>query len=129
MSRRFSWFVVILAVASLANLFMRGGMLGALSTRTEVKREQYPALIGDVMRGIEDNYAEEVDARKLLYGALYGMVFSLGDPHSNFIEPDAYKQMQENTQGHFGGLGIIIGMKDGCLTVISPLKGKPAEPT
>ena len=127
MSRRFSWFVVILAVASLANLFMRGGMLGALSARTEVKREQYPALIGDVMSGIEDNYAEEVDARKLLYGALSGMVFSLGDPHSSFIEPDAYKQMQENTQGHFGGLGIIISMKDGYLTVLSPLKGKPAE--
>jgi carboxyl-terminal processing protease len=127
MSRRFGWLVVILAVASLTNLFVRGGVLGALSVHSEVKREQYPALIGEVMRGIEDNYVEEVDARKLLYGALRGMTFSLNDPHSSFIEPDAYRQVRENTQGHFGGLGIVIGMRDGYLTVISPLKGRPAE--
>lgn len=127
MSRRFHWFVIILVIASITNLFVRGGVIKGLGGGSGLERKEYSALLGEVMRQIEGSYVEEVDAEKLLYGALHGMVSSLNDQHSSFIEPDAYTQIQENTRGHFGGLGIVIGMRDGYLTVISTLKDKPAE--
>ena len=127
MSKRFSWFVVILVALSVANLIVRGGIVKNLSTCSELGSREYSAFIEQVMNEIDENYVEEVDGKKLLYGALHGIVFSLSDPHSSFIEPDPYKQFRQDTQGHFGGLGIVIGIKDGYLTVISTLEDKPAE--
>lgn len=127
MSRRISWLLVVLVLVSLANLFVRGGMLKSLSTRSELASAEYPDILNQVMKEIEENFVEEVDSKNLLYGALHGMVYSLNDPHSSFSEPDSFEQIQQNTQGHFGGLGIIIGIKDGYLTVFSTLDGTPAE--
>lgn len=127
MNRRIWWFVIILVTASFANLFMRGGMVKCFEGGYGFKGAVSPSLVGTVMRNIEEGYVDKVDEKKLIYGALHGMVSSLNDPNSSFIEPEAYKQIQEDTHGHFGGLGVVISMKDGYLTVISTLKGKPAE--
>lgn len=82
-------------------------------------------LFTDVMAIVKKSYVEEVDTKKLIYGAINGMLSSL-DPHSSFMPPDTYKEMKIDTKGAFGGLGIEISIKDGILTVISPIEDTPA---
>ena len=74
---------------------------------------------------IQSDYVDEKSPRDLIYGALKGMLSSL-DPHSQFMDPDEYKDLKTETEGKFGGLGIEISMKDDLLTVISPLEDSPA---
>ncbi|MCP4606825.1 MAG: SH3 domain-containing protein [Proteobacteria bacterium] len=69
---------------------------------------------------------DEVDLREVEYAAINGMLQTL-DPHSVFLTPDQYRDMKDKTQGKFGGLGISIGIRDGVLTIISPIKGTPAH--
>jgi carboxyl-terminal processing protease len=82
-------------------------------------------LFTDVLSIVKKSYVEEVDTKKLIYGAINGMLSSL-DPHSSFMPPDMYKEMKIETKGSFGGLGIEISIKDGTLTVISPIEDTPA---
>lgn len=79
----------------------------------------------DAISIVQDNYTEEVDPKNLIYGAIKGMVQGL-DPHSSFMTPEDYKEMQVETKGAFGGIGIEIGIRDGVLTVISPIEDTPA---
>ncbi len=73
---------------------------------------------------VEKNYVEKVDPQKLIYGAIRGMLSSL-DPHSSFMTPDQYKEMKVETKGSFGGIGIEITVKNGILTIVSPIEGTP----
>ncbi|HMA85635.1 MAG TPA: S41 family peptidase [Desulfosalsimonadaceae bacterium] len=82
-------------------------------------------LFSDVIEEIEKNYVEDVDTAKLIEKAINGMVDSL-DPHSSFMPPEAYEDLQVETKGEFGGIGIVITQRDGQLTVISPIEGTPA---
>jgi carboxyl-terminal processing protease len=82
-------------------------------------------LFTDVLSIVKKSYVEDVDTKKLIYGAINGMLSSL-DPHSSFMPPDMYKEMKIETKGAFGGLGIEISIKDGLLTVISPIEDTPA---
>jgi carboxyl-terminal processing protease len=74
---------------------------------------------------VKKNYVEEVDEKDLVYGAIKGMLNSL-DPHSSFMAPEHFKEMQIDTKGEFGGLGIQIGIKDKILTIIAPIDDTPA---
>jgi carboxyl-terminal processing protease len=74
---------------------------------------------------IKRNYVEEVKTKDLIYSAIKGMISGL-DPHSGFMTPEAYKEMQVETKGEFGGIGIQIGIKDNTLTVIAPIEDTPA---
>ncbi|MBI5415814.1 MAG: S41 family peptidase, partial [Candidatus Omnitrophica bacterium] len=71
------------------------------------------------------DYVEEKTPQDLIYGSLRGMLSSL-DPHSQFLDPDEYKELKTETEGKFGGLGIEISIKDGLLTIITPLEDTPA---
>ena len=82
----------------------------------------------DAMTLVKIEYVKNVNAKDLIYGALKGMLSSL-DSHSQFLDPDTYKEMQVETKGKFGGLGIVISLKNNHLTVISPLEGTPAYRT
>src|SRR4051812_40580433 len=82
-------------------------------------------MLVEVLNLIKDNYVEEVDTKKIVYGAAAGMVHVL-DPFSQFLEPDAHKEMKSETEGEFGGLGIRISIRENILTVITPLPGTPA---
>lgn len=82
-------------------------------------------LFTDVLAIVKKSYVEEVDTKKLIYGAINGMLAAL-DPHSSFMPPDTYKELKIDTKGEFGGLGIEISIKDGMLTVISPIEDTPA---
>ncbi len=79
----------------------------------------------EVMSMVRKHYVEDVKTKDLIYGAIRGMLSSL-DPHSSFMPPDAYKDMQVETRGEFGGLGIQVGIKDKSLTVIAPIEDTPA---
>ncbi len=79
----------------------------------------------DVLSLVQKYYVEPVDSKKLIYGAIKGMLGDL-DPHSSFMPPEVFKEMQVETQGSFGGLGIEITIRDGVLTVVSPIEDTPA---
>ena len=74
---------------------------------------------------IRSQYVDVTDERKLIHAALQGMLSSL-DPHSGYLEPQSYDDMQEDTSGEFGGLGIEVQMQDGVIKVVSPIDGSPA---
>jgi carboxyl-terminal processing protease len=69
---------------------------------------------------------DDVDLKKVEYAAINGMLKTL-DPHSVFLDPDHYRDMRDKTQGKFGGLGIVISIRGGVLTIISPIDGTPAD--
>lgn len=82
-------------------------------------------MLVEVLNLVKDNYVQEIETKKLIYGAASGLVRVL-DPFSQFLEPDAHKEMKTETEGEFGGLGIRIAVRDQILTVITPLPGTPA---
>jgi carboxyl-terminal processing protease len=79
----------------------------------------------EVFGAIKQNYVEPVEDRKLITEAINGMLAGL-DPHSAYLDADAFKELQVGTQGQFGGLGIEVGMEDGFVKVISPIEDTPA---
>ncbi len=106
-------------------------MHGKLSLLTNVEAEEsyhYSRIktFAESLSLVRKNYVEEIDEEKLVYGAIKGMLSSL-DPHSSFMPPEAFKEMQIDTKGEFGGLGIQIGIKDKILTIIAPIEDTPAD--
>lgn len=84
-------------------------------------------LIRKVLELVKSDYVDEnIDEQKLIYGAIEGMLKKLDDPYTRFMEPKNFADMQTETQGEFGGLGIVISVKDRMLTVISPIDDTPA---
>lgn len=82
-------------------------------------------IFSDVLEHIEEGYVDTVDTKDLIQKAIKGMVDSL-DPHSMYLPPDAYDLLKDDTKGEFSGIGIVITMKKGLLTVVSPIEGTPA---
>lgn len=113
--------ILVLTVAAV------GISLGRLSATSVSAGEGYEELktLTEVLSIVKKHYVEEVKTKDLIYAAIKGMLNSL-DPHSSFMPPEAYKELQVETKGEFGGLGIQIGVKDGMLTVIAPIEDTPA---
>lgn len=106
------------------------GTLGVVKDNVEVRAvpdQSYQRLqvFADVLEKVEQNYVDEVDMELLIYGAIDGMLKTL-DAHSSFLKPDLYKELQVETKGSFGGLGIEITIRDGILTIVSPIEDTPA---
>ena len=107
--------------------------VGFLITRIDVSmlqaqaEERYTELqnFTKVLNLVQQYYVEEVDSKKLIYGAIKGMLREL-DPHTNFLPPDIFKDFETETSGEFGGLGIEISVQNGILTIISPIEDTPA---
>jgi carboxyl-terminal processing protease len=116
-----------LAVALSVNLLI-GARLFFSSAQAAEKDSAYPSLqlFSYVMERVRKDYVDgqKLTYQDLVYGALKGMLNTL-DPHSEFMEPDKYKELQSDTQGMFGGLGIVIAMKDGYITVVAPMEDTP----
>jgi carboxyl-terminal processing protease len=83
-------------------------------------------IFSDVLDIVEKSYVDPVDSKELVRGAIQGMVQAL-DPHSAYLSPDAFKELQIDTKGEFSGIGIVITLQDNVLTVISPIEGSPAH--
>ncbi len=82
-------------------------------------------LFGDVFQRVQEQYVDGVSDKELIESAISGMLQSL-DPHSSYLSPESYKDMQVKTKGSFGGLGIEITMEDGFVKVVSPIDDTPA---
>ncbi len=79
----------------------------------------------NVLAIVQKNYVEPVTTKQLINGAITGMLASL-DPHSAYLTPDLYRDLEVETRGSFGGLGIEITVKNDMLTVVSPIEDTPA---
>src|SRR5256714_9964470 len=94
------------------------------SNRSSLPIEELRAFT-EVFGAIKANYVEPVEDKKLITEAINGMLTGL-DPHSAYLDTEAFKELQVGTQGQFGGLGIEVGMEDGFVKVISPIEDTPA---
>jgi carboxyl-terminal processing protease len=101
-----------------------GGTVNSKSTDNGPTYEQL-RLFTEVLSIIQNQYVDEVPPKDLIYNAIKGTLRGL-DPHSSFLDPENYKEMQVETSGSFGGLGIEITLRDDILTVVSPIEGTPA---
>ena len=129
-AQRFKWFAVLAVLA--ANLAIGVRLYSQEVAADDAKAgqdspyEMY-TLFSKVVEQVRANYvdADKSTYKELIYGALRGMLQSL-DPHSQFMDEEAFTAMKEDTAGKFGGLGITIGIKDAVLTVIAPMEDTPA---
>src|SRR5271170_901583 len=114
--------VAIVLIACFALLEER-----AVQRANALPSETYEDLetFANVLAIVQKNYVEPVSTKQLIDGAITGMLASL-DPHSAYLTPDLYKDLQIETLGSFGGLGIEITIKNGVLTVVSPIDDTPA---
>src|SRR5690606_5833723 len=98
-----------------------------VSQRDQVARLPLDDLkqFAEVFGSIKSNYVEPVSDRKLVTEAISGMLSGL-DPHSAYLDADAFRELQVGTQGEFGGLGIEVGTEDGFVKVVSPIEDTPA---
>lgn len=122
--RRKSWVVgPMIALALLC-----GVIIGKGWERTGHASETYEELktFSEVLNQVQKHYVDETKPKDLIQGAIRGMLSTL-DPHSAYMTPEMYKEMQVETRGEFGGVGIQIGVKDNRLAVIAPIEGTPAH--
>lgn len=122
--RRKSWVVgPMIALALLC-----GVVLGKGWERTGHAGETYEELktFSEVLNQVQKHYVDETKPKDLIQGAIRGMLATL-DPHSAYMTPEMYKEMQVETRGEFGGVGIQIGVKENRLAVIAPIEGTPAH--
>jgi len=114
-------------LALVVNLLI-GARIFLNSAQAAEKDSAYPSLelFSYVMERVRKDYVdgEKLKYQELVYGALKGMLNTL-DPHSEFMDPEKYKELQSDTQGFFGGLGIVISMKDNFITVVTPMEDTP----
>lgn len=101
-----------------------GGSVASKGTDSGATYEQL-RLFTEVLSIVQNQYVDEVPPKELIYSAIKGTLRGL-DPHSSFLDPDSYREMQVETSGSFGGLGIEITLKDDILTVVAPIEGTPA---
>jgi carboxyl-terminal processing protease len=116
------------AILTAAVLVVLTLSLGGTSASKGVDRSatyEQLKLFTDVLSIIQNQYVDETEPREVIYGAVRGMLRSL-DPHSSFMDPESYREMQVETSGSFGGLGIEITIRDDTLTVVAPIDGTPA---
>ncbi len=101
--------------------------LGALAGPTKKIDHKFEKLdvFARVLSYVENNYVEDIDERKLVYGAVKGMMKTL-DPHSDFMTPEEFADMRADTDGEFGGIGIEINDDGGVIVVVEPIAGAPA---
>jgi carboxyl-terminal processing protease len=104
-------------------LFFNGNTVAVKAGTEDVYKNL--ELLTEVLRQIEKNYVEPQENRKLVQGAIKGMVQSL-DPHSTFLSKEEHQDLLSETKGSFSGIGIEITVRDNVLTVVSPIEGSPA---
>ncbi|HIQ49429.1 MAG TPA: S41 family peptidase [Aquifex aeolicus] len=112
-------------IPALVLMFLAGFLLGQSTDNGKEDKYFYLKLFSEVLKIVENNYVEQVPIKKLIYGAIDGMVSSL-DPFSDFFTPEQYKEFMSETEGEFGGVGIEITMENGRPVVVSPIEGTPA---
>jgi len=126
MKRRITYGLLVAVLA--VNLGIGAGIFYFRSAQAAEKDSAYPSLqlFSTVLEMVRKDYVDgkKLTYKDLVYGAMKGMINTL-DPHSEFMDPEKYDELQKDTQGAFGGLGIMIEMKDNYVTVLSPMEDTP----
>ena len=122
-TRKFRGFGLI-AIGAVAGVLLSVGVTAVAQRGSPLPLDELRQL-SNVFAAIKNNYVESVDDKTLIDNAISGMVSNL-DPHSAYLDADAFREMQTATQGEFGGLGIEVGAEDGFVKVISPIEDTPA---
>ena len=126
MKRRFIFGLVV--VALLLNLAVGAKIYlsAAQASNNDDSAQQNLEVFTDAMQKIRSEYVDGKDLKyqQLVYAALKGMVGKL-DPHSEFLDETSFRQLQDDTEGQFGGLGLVVAMKDGYVTVVAPMEDAP----
>lgn len=115
-------FVVILSLPLFS--FLLWEQNSDVSAKTQ-ETYKYLEDFSNVLSIVEQNYVEDVNTEDVIQGAIKGMLTTL-DPHSSYLKPDEFKELQVETKGSFHGIGIEITLRDNILTVVSPIDGTPA---
>jgi carboxyl-terminal processing protease len=127
MKRRLIYGLVLIVLA--VNLAV-GARVYLSSADAAEKDSPYPnlELFSVVMETIRKDYVDgqKLTYEEMVYDALRGMIDKL-DPHSEFLDPEQYKELQNDTQGQFGGLGIVVGIRDNIVTVVAPMENTPGS--
>jgi carboxyl-terminal processing protease len=116
--------LILLGVVAGVLLSLNFQAIAERAVRSPLPVEELRAFT-EVFGAIKSNYVEPVEDKKLITGAINGMLSDL-DPHSAYLDTEAYRDLQVGTQGQFGGLGIEVGMEDGFVKVVSPIEDTPA---
>ena len=116
-------FMSMAGLAGASTVFNITQSYSATSPNNEIYRQL--DLFGDVLERVRNDYVEKPDDTKLIESAISGMLASL-DPHSSYMTPKSFKDMQVQTRGEFGGLGIEVTMENGVIKVVSPMDETPA---
>ncbi|MBX7145010.1 MAG: S41 family peptidase [Oligoflexia bacterium] len=126
LTRERIWMMIALSLALM--IFIGGSSLPEGSAKESKENSLFDNLkvFTDVLALVQRDYVREIDSKKLVEGAIKGMLATL-DPHSGYLDPDFYQDLQVQTKGEFGGLGIEITIKDGLLVVVAPMEGSPAD--
>ncbi|MGV8840318.1 MAG: S41 family peptidase [Bauldia sp.] len=127
MSRKATYFIAgaIFVAAALLGLSRQSLFAGTPAQAQSSETYRQLNLFGEIFERILADYVDEVDEATLIQAAIAGMVQSL-DPHSSYLPPEAFLDMQATTRGEFGGLGIEVTQEDGVVTVVSPIDDTPA---
>lgn len=115
----------IILTSALAGALFTFNIAAIANRSTESLPVEELRTFADVFNAIQQGYVEPVSDRTLIDHAISGMLSGL-DPHSAYLDKEAFKELQEGTQGEFGGLGIEVGMEDGFVKVVSPMENTPA---
>lgn len=118
-------YILTAVVSALAGAVLTIGVLAWSLGLTPDKYERFARFLV-MMRFVETQYVDEVSYDKLMNGAISGMIKSLGDPYSVYLDPEMYKKLIEQTGGTFGGIGVVMGFENG-VHIMSVLEGTPGE--
>jgi len=116
--------VVMISALLLILTLSLGGGVASKGNDTAATYENL-RLFTEVLSIVQSQYVDEVAPKDIIYNAIKGTLRGL-DPHSSFLDPEMYREMQVETSGSFGGLGIEITLRDDVLTVVAPIEGTPA---
>ena len=116
-------FLVLAVIAASATVFNLTRSPSANAANAEIYQQL--DLFGDVLERVRSDYVEKPDDSKLIESAINGLLAAL-DPHSAYLNPKHFRDMQVQTRGEFGGLGIEVTMENGVVKVVSPIEGTPA---
>jgi len=115
--------IIIITAFMIGILFLKGNSSYVEADTNDIYKSI--EIFTEVLQRIEEEYVEPQDTQELIYGAIKGMIQEL-DPHSSFMSKPEYKDLQDETNGSFSGVGIEIAIRDNILTVVSPIEGTPA---
>jgi len=125
-SKTFLPLVIVLTISLILNIFSINLAFSKISKKKSQENiYKYLKLFSQVLQLIQEDYVQPVKPKKLIYGAINGMLNTL-DPYSTLLTPDEYKELQIETKGSFTGIGIEITIRDGILTVVAPIEDTPA---